>query len=512
MTTRAVRTAASAAVAVCLAAARVAAGQVPAPGPAGPDAGGIPASGADEHLWFVAPGVPTVLRHHAVDPWGAAQTRGLSLKEMPEAIAAWGDQVWVLFPPEGPAPGRLVFTVRVRRNPAFGGHSFDPPDRLRLLGALEGTGQVAGFVGSAEGPVALLVRVAGAATGEAPVPARLLRLAGSQWVRIELPRELSLDGEAALGSFGERGQGIAILTASPGAARGTLHLRGGDGRWSISHPELGLASPRLARTGGALVASGLDASLGRLRVGYLRAGGILPLSELAAPAAPFAVAGMRDGVRIIEWGTAGPTLRRIDPLTGRAGDPQVAAPMRMPRGPAIQMLVLVACGVTAALAVFLLRTGSRAPVVRLPAGTVALGPLARMAALAIDLAAGGLAALLLLDSPPASLLRLPWWAPPGTDPVPVLTMIAITVAHSTAGELLCGRSAGKALVGARITACDGSRASAAAILVRNAAKALVLFIPVLALLALVSPHWQGLGDLLAKTVVVRRAGAAGGDR
>jgi len=64
---------------------------------------------------------------------------------------------------------------------------------------------------------------------------------------------------------------------------------------------------------------------------------------------------------------------------------------------------------------------------------------------------------------------------------------------------------GKMLVGARVVMVDGARPASRAILVRNLFKALVLLIPVLAVVALLNPHGQGLGDLMARTVVVRPA-------
>jgi uncharacterized RDD family membrane protein YckC len=51
-----------------------------------------------------------------------------------------------------------------------------------------------------------------------------------------------------------------------------------------------------------------------------------------------------------------------------------------------------------------------------------------------------------------------------------------------------------------------------AVLARNLFKAIVLLVPVLAIIALLSPNAQGLGDLIARTVVVRRADTAPKDR
>ena len=77
-------------------------------------------------------------------------------------------------------------------------------------------------------------------------------------------------------------------------------------------------------------------------------------------------------------------------------------------------------------------------------------------------------------------------------------------------ELATRRTLGKTLLGARVVARDGSRPTTVAILIRNGFKALVLLIPVLAVFALLSPHLQGVGDSVARTVVVRDVGLGPG--
>ncbi len=84
--------------------------------------------------------------------------------------------------------------------------------------------------------------------------------------------------------------------------------------------------------------------------------------------------------------------------------------------------------------------------------------------------------------------------------------------HGTITELATGRSLGKAFVGARVVTITGVRPSAATILFRNAFKLLVLLIPVLAVFALLNPNVQGLGDSVARTLVVGDAKAAPNDR
>jgi uncharacterized RDD family membrane protein YckC len=76
------------------------------------------------------------------------------------------------------------------------------------------------------------------------------------------------------------------------------------------------------------------------------------------------------------------------------------------------------------------------------------------------------------------------------------------VLHSTLSELAWGRTVGKAMVGGRVIALSGGPPRPKQVLVRNLFKALALAVPPLALLVLLNPNRQRLGDLVAGTVVV----------
>ncbi len=95
----------------------------------GPVAAGgpLPAASSDEHIWFVvesSPPQPRIeLRHHATEMDGPFYSRGVPLSRTPEAMAAWGNRLWLIY--DGPKLGqtsvrREVFTVEVVLNPALG--------------------------------------------------------------------------------------------------------------------------------------------------------------------------------------------------------------------------------------------------------------------------------------------------------------------------------------------------------------------------------------------------------
>ena len=165
--------------------------------------------------------------------------------------------------------------------------------------------------------------------------------------------------------------------------------------------------------------------------------------------------------------------------------------------------LLIAVAVTALMVVLLVRPDPDRATVSLRPNQVVLRPWSRVVAVSVDGAVAAVVTILVLGCRPQDLIYLPLWTTDLAESVPFLVMLGFTVAHSTVTELGTGRTLGKALVGARVVATDGSRPAARAILIRNMFKLLVLLIPVLAVVGLLNPHVQGLGDSLAGTVVVR---------
>lgn len=82
--------------------------------------------------------------------------------------------------------------------------------------------------------------------------------------------------------------------------------------------------------------------------------------------------------------------------------------------------------------------------------------------------------------------------------------IALVVVHCTLGELFTGSTLGKGLMGLRVATMAGEPPDVVRILLRNLLKVMDLVAwYILPVLAIVGPHHQRLGDLVARTVVVR---------
>ena len=109
------------------------------------------------------------------------------------------------------------------------------------------------------------------------------------------------------------------------------------------------------------------------------------------------------------------------------------------------------------------------------------------------------------------LLGLPFLTVTFDGSVPYLVMAGVTMLHSTVSELVFRTTAGKAVVRARVVALAGDVPRPRQLLLRNAAKCLVVLVPPLALVAVMNPNGQGLDDLAGQTLVVRRQEPAAED-
>ncbi len=83
--------------------------------------------------------------------------------------------------------------------------------------------------------------------------------------------------------------------------------------------------------------------------------------------------------------------------------------------------------------------------------------------------------------------------------------VGLFVLHTGLSELLTGQTLGKKALGCRVVAEDGSDPDLWQVLARNAVKGLEVLAWPLLLFVLLNPARQRLGDLVARTLVVRPA-------
>ena len=95
---------------------------------------------------------------------------------------------------------------------------------------------------------------------------------------------------------------------------------------------------------------------------------------------------------------------------------------------------------------------------------------------------------------------------------PYLVLVLVTLAWCFLCERTTGTTPGKRIMRAAVRTCSGERPGTRAVLVRNIMKGLVLLVPPLVVLVLLHPYQQGIGDLMARTIVVRSPGGSSGGK
>lgn len=479
----------------------------------------LPSASSHDHAWFVVTrGAVLELYHYARSTDGPYYDRGLPLTQVPRAMAAWGNQLWLIFETAG---RRDVVSTQVYRNPDLGGWHHRPHDRFRAVGPLEALGELVDVTGSPGGPIVLLrptararsgVRAGAGSVASEPVLGRptLLKLSGRQWVDVPLPEGFEPGPECRLVAGGQHGRTLILLNPSPERRAAAVYRldRGDGGSWTRSDVSVPAGRIRaLTAVGPAVALVTQTAETNSFDVVYLRPWHVLPLlTGFDAPGGAWAVLGLSDGLAVVESSTEGElSIRRIDPVSGRVGESRPMTPQPLMAARLLHRPLLLALAVTAIMAVLMFRPLPAKATISLGPTQIVAGPVPRVVGVCVDVAVAAGATLIVLRCPPADLARMPLWSTDLMQSVPFLLMLGLTILHSTVTELITGRTLGKILVGARVVMVDGDRPAARAILVRNLFKALVLLIPVLAVVALINPHGQGLGDLMARTVVVRPA-------
>ncbi len=498
------------------------AAQQPARIPTTPSIEGA-SSGA--HIWFAAPDLqkPEEIRlyHHAVSMDGPYYRTPAPLTSMPVAIAAHGDSAWLVFDPRpnDPSAGRDVYTLRAERNLASGIFFYIPDSGPKLLEALPGGGVLAGFTAGPQGPVALLVPPVWAEAGVENDPPsarvanlaapRLLALRSGDWV--DLPPPTFEPGVRAIGlvAIGSDGELLIVAHRRTGQRQVILCEQNADESWTIIPTDIESGRiEHLSAQGMRIVlaspapTAGVDAPA-ILDIGFLREGSLLPLASLTVGRDGALVVGTERDIRIFRATRAAELfLQTADPLTGRISEPVAMTGQPLSTASRVYFPLLVTVFTIALLLAILVRPASSRADKAAVAPAVDPAPLAtRGMGLLLDLAPAAFLAMKLTGSELSDLFNFPLWAATLEESMPVIIAAALTGLHCAVGEAIWGTSIGKGLVGLRVVALDGSKPRLWQALVRNLFKIICTVMPPLAVLALLNPYRQRLGDAVARTIV-----------
>ncbi|MEM6756494.1 MAG: RDD family protein [Planctomycetota bacterium] len=104
---------------------------------------------------------------------------------------------------------------------------------------------------------------------------------------------------------------------------------------------------------------------------------------------------------------------------------------------------------------------------------------------------------LLAHWPGSSNTSPDWWGL-----MPGASVIVGVIVHTTIAEAITGRSLGKRMMGLRVVALDGTRPKRSQVVTRGVLRCMELIAWLLALVPVLGPYRQRLGDLVAGTVVI----------
>lgn len=511
---------------------------------AAPPGSAVLAAASDAHVWWIGEIEPAdqdariwVLMHRALLDEEPVVRRAWFFSRAPEAIAAYGREVWIAFGSEGNR-AREVFQLaadQIPSSPSWVNASVSPSPRPPLPAG----GVLRDFALTKDGAFACW----SSALRDAP---KLFRCDGSAWQEEQGPAVSAADQahfelSAGVGVLGVDVDGSLLLAqarrtrgAEAGShvivlAKRALEEVGDESSpaWSIRSfalPERGerslSATPRLGSTivEGRLVLAVGDAPRA-VECFDVRGDALLAWTKIESDTlaidppviAGWIAVGMRTGARIfaLQDTPAGKSLAaQIAPIDVARGVIGKFIPLEA-RTQQIETWIPTLLGLFAAtlLLVALLLRPSLAEVTKKKPSTQLVASFAqRLLALGIDLLPGAIAGALFFDLETnefGSLLITPLFALDLDATLPFCVMVAFGGILAMLVESISGASAGKWLVGIRVIGADGSACAWWKRLMRAFLTVIVLISPILALATLSHPRLRGVPELLTGTEVVR---------
>lgn len=506
------------------------------------------------------------LYHHALDMEGPHFRAPLTLPRKPIALAAHADRLWIVFPAEddrrevystraskNPATGLYFYEPAGRLEiedalPAEG-------TLIDIIGAPEGPIAMLTTPAPHDNERERDDDDEAATENQGPT-LRLLHLRNTTWQTITIPEDLARQyhlrsllpvadsaGDFAIFARAEKPPHPAQEDTPP-----DVSIRRREGVWKpepLTLPDdlSPQATPRLISASGQLFAvrtrtpgqesetAGTSETSGgggdQISIDLIRSQTHAPIATITLSPAGHAIVGTSKNLLIIERapeegsgqgnGETEPapapgsapdpepgsfTLRTIDPISGEVTEP--IAMTDQPLGssrfivPFLFGLMLMAL----LFAIVMRPTRGERSAIHLPEGATPLDLTRRTFAFLVDFLPGGAIALMMTGQSAQALLFSPIWTASVEDSQTIFLAACIAIAHTGLMELLTGTSFGKSTVGGRVIAATGDRANGLQIGIRNMFKFITILIPPLAVIILLTPGRQQLGDVFARTVVI----------
>jgi uncharacterized RDD family membrane protein YckC len=449
-------------------------------------------SGGQEHLWILLPDDAGWQLAHASQRGNDPEYRVVRhFESKPLTLQAIDQTLWLVFSGGSSEAPRLEFYhLHAENQPALDLHVMEPREGLNTLPSVRDVSQLHCFVGTTTGPVLL-----GTSSAD---PDHLIGrwLRQGRWEPLVLPESLDV-AEPIFAVETNRG----LLLVQPVGATVFTWLLDREQHWDGSvlsdMPSLeGLVSV----DGQPLVV--LEGVGSTIEFEYLQSEERWPLAIRPRPDAPWGVLGQRGAVMLLSVQEQIITAEALDSMSGATVHIEAFEPASVLTSGLWSVAIALGLASTVILVIVLARGGDISSMV-VPSGWSVFPPMLRLCTLLIDLIPGGCVYFLLASGELRHLVRVPLMSLDTADLAPYLILVAVTVIWCAAFEFTLGWTPGKRLFGACVRTTLGGRPGMRAIVVRNVMKGLVLLVPPLVVLAMLHPNQQGIGDLMARTIVVR---------
>lgn len=454
-------------------------------------------AGSDEHAWFIiaspetqSKGLLWSLSHSGTREKPTVHRSIRRFQEQPTSLAALGNSVWFTLPA---SEGRLdLIPVRVLQmewNTGLERYLPTPRAGMTLLPSIQTDSEdpavPVNMVATSAGPVILLVHQSGTRSIQA--------LRRGQWQDIELPQDVPKD-QIQLGS---RDDQIVLFWKGEG---GTWLQARSDEEWLEARLQTGLSSLIDVFPIDARLLTVSEISTGMIELKFIQPDGLAMLAQLPVPKSNWSLLGRGGQIMLVRSGDE-IEISHIDPLDGSRSDWEV-----LPEGAVLGIStwsLMISLLLSGLVLVILLR-GVTSTEASWPTGAIPMTPFGRLIALAVDAIPGLIVTIGWLDAKPRIILdafslslRPEEWLTYGL-------LVLTTCLWCLFWELAIRTSPGKLLMGGYLANLDGSRPSAARVLLRSAFKCLMLLFPILMVTALRPPSLQSLGDQFSRILVLER--------
>jgi uncharacterized RDD family membrane protein YckC len=454
----------------------------------------VAAGGSVDQAWYVIETSPSTWSLHVGELSGHEPTMAKvrELTHAPAAIAGAGDRLWLLY---GGLDGGAadLFSLQAIYNPVLESWYATPTSHLEAIPLPPALSQVLTLCGDDYGPVLVT------SSADGPV---VWGMAGQVWTVCDPLVWSGGDLDAAAHFWAGGGDILAGATSS-----GILEIRQWTSRttpWqrrSVAAPQGKLHSIVVVDS----VIVTISTEDGEIHVGVIQGDQVLPVASVERPETPWWVIAGSGAIAVTWMGDQGiPVVQRVTVPTGAVSTPKNVVTIESSASAMavwqMAMVVVMALSIVVVMAM-----GRRVADLPPPEKTLILAsPMVRLLALGIDLIPGAVTAYYAASLSPMTVLRGGLGVTTVDQAIELTVVIAVTVVWCFLWEATTGTTLGKWLLGMQVRSTSGTRPTLGSTAIRNAFKAIVLFVPPLAILVILNPRQQGLGDIASGTIVTKR--------